>query len=129
MLTSFGKEKIIWCWLAQGIISLSLLIMFGLIGHTEAMSNIMPVENWYVVSVILAPVGFVIQDVVADAMTVEAVPRFNQDGSPVSEHMIKDMHTTMQTLGRLAIIGGTVVVALANVIFLETSMHLMSGKK
>ena len=31
--------------------------------------------------------------------------------------MIKDMHTTMQPLGRLAIIGGTVVVALANVIF------------
>lgn len=111
------KRKNYMVLVGAGIISLSLLIMYGLIGHTEAMSNIMPVENWYVVSVILAPVGFVIQDVVADAMTVEAVPRFNQDGSPVSEHMIKDMHTTMQTLGRLAIIGGTVVVALANVIF------------
>ena len=111
------KRKNYMVLIGAGIIALSLLIMYGLIGHTEAMSNIMPVETWYVVSVILAPVGFVIQDVVADAMTVEAVPRFNRDGSPISEHMIKDMHTTMQTLGRLAIIGGTVVVALANVIF------------
>ena len=68
------KRKNYMVLVGAGIISLSLLIMFGLIGHTEAMSNIMPVENWYVVSVILAPVGFVIQDVVADAMTVEAVP-------------------------------------------------------
>ena len=34
-------------------------------------------KTWFVISVILAPVGYVIQDVVADAMTVEAVPIIN----------------------------------------------------
>ena len=48
--------------------------MYGLIGHTKMMAAIMPVAAWYVLSFLLAPVGYVIQDVVADAMTVEAVP-------------------------------------------------------
>ena len=123
------KRKNYMVFAGAGVIALSLLIMYGLIGHTQAMSDIMPVETWYIVSVILAPVGFVIQDVVADAMTIEAVPRFNQDGSSIPDHVIKDMYTTMQTLGRFAIIGGTVLVAIANVIFLGMWMPLMREKK
>ena len=80
------------------------------------MSEIFSVETWFVISVILAPVGYVIQDVVADAMTVEAVPLNNDLGDDYTKDQIKTMHTTMQTLGRFAIIGGTVLVALANVI-------------
>ena len=99
-----------------GLISLSLLIMYGLIIHTEYMSTILTVETWFVISVILAPVGYVVQDVVADAMTVEAVPLTDDQGVDYSRDQIKIMHTTMQTLGRFAIIGGTVLVALANVI-------------
>ena len=56
------------------LIALSLLIMYGLIIHTEYLAQIFSVETWFVISVILAPVGYVVQDVVADAMTVEAVP-------------------------------------------------------
>ena len=56
------------------------------------------------------------QDVVADAMTVEAVPLTDESGNDYSKDQIKIMHTTMQTLGRFAIIGGTVLVALVNVI-------------
>ena len=75
---------------------------------------IMPAEVWYVLSVLLAPVGYVIQDAVADAMTVEAVPRVDDHGKPFDERR-KLMHTTMQTLGRVAIIGGGIIVALINV--------------
>ncbi|HEX6532401.1 MAG TPA: hypothetical protein VF019_07245, partial [Nitrospira sp.] len=57
------------------LLAISLGIMAALIGHREAMTAIMPAEVWFVLSVILAPVGYVIQDAVADAMTVEAVPR------------------------------------------------------
>ena len=80
------------------------------------MSQILKIETWFVISVILAPVGYVIQDVVADAMTVEAVPLIDDQGEQYSKDQVKIMHTTMQTLGRFAIIGGTVLVALANVI-------------
>ena len=44
--------------------------MHGLIGHTAFMAEMMPVETWFVISVILGPVGYVIQDVVADAVGV-----------------------------------------------------------
>ena len=112
-----------------GLISLSLLIMYGLIIHTEYMSTILTVETWFVISVILAPVGYVVQDVVADAMTVEAVPLTDDEGVDYSRDQIKIMHTTMQTLGRFAIIGGTVLVALANVILFSNVDSLEQADK
>ncbi|MCZ6723799.1 MAG: hypothetical protein O6938_07720, partial [Gammaproteobacteria bacterium] len=60
------------------------------------------------------PVGYVVQDTVADAMTVEAVPHFEDNGDPIDPAKLKLMHTTMQTLGRVAIIGGSVLVAGVN---------------
>ena len=103
-------------YIGASLIAISLLIMYGLIIHTEDMAQIFSVETWFVISVLLAPVGYVVQDVVADAMTVEAVPLIDDQGNDYSKDQIKIMHTTMQTLGRFAIIGGTVLVALVNVI-------------
>jgi asparagine N-glycosylation enzyme membrane subunit Stt3 len=85
-----------------------------LIGEREAMTAIMPAEAWFVVSALLSPTGYVIQDAVADAMTVEAVPRVDEHGRPIAPATRKLMHTTMQTLGRVAIIGGSTLVALIN---------------
>ncbi len=106
-------------YVGANLIGLSLIIMYGLIIHTEWMSTILKVETWFVISVILAPVGYVVQDVVADAMTVEAVPLVDELGKKFTQNQIKTMHTTMQTLGRFAIIGGTVLVALVNVILFK----------
>ena len=97
--------------------------------HTEWMSSILSVETWFVISVLLAPIGYVVQDVVADAMTVEAVPLVDDSGNKFSRDEIKLMHTTMQTLGRFAIIGGTVLVALANVILFKGVDELEQADK
>lgn len=111
---------LLWRWksllvyFGAGVIAASLMIMVGLIGHREAMTALMPAEVWYVMSVLLAPIGYVIQDTVADAMTVEAVPRVDDRGRPFDAAQIKLMHTTMQTLGRVAIISGGILVALIN---------------
>lgn len=111
---------LLWRWksllvyFGAGVIAASLLIMVGLIGHREAMVAVMPAEVWYVLSVLLSPIGYVIQDTVADAMTVEAVPRVDERGVPIDEARLKLMHTTMQTLGRVAIISGGILVALIN---------------
>ena len=113
---------IIWRWKAllvyvgAALISLSLIIMYALVAHTEAMTGVMSAEAWYVLSVLLAPVGYVVQDVVADAMSVEAVPKIDASGIEVSERQAKAMHTTMQTLGRIALISGLVLVALLNIV-------------
>jgi hypothetical protein len=101
--------------LGAALITASLLIMYFLITDRSAMAGVMPVAAWFVISFLLAPVGYVIQDVVADAMTVEAVPRVDAGGNPFDEAELKAMHTTMQMWGRVAIIGGGVLVALVNI--------------
>jgi hypothetical protein len=112
---------LIWRWkaslvyLGATLIAVSIGIMYGLIAHTGAMTQVMGIEAWYVVSALLAPTGYVVQDVVADAMTVEAVPLVDARGTPYPDGEIKAMHTTMQTLGRIAIIGGLIAVAALNI--------------
>ena len=79
---------LIWRWkaglvyLGAALIALSIAIMYGLIAHTDWMARFMAVEAWYVLSALLAPSGYVVQDVVADAMTVEAVPTVDAAGKP-----------------------------------------------
>ena len=112
---------LLWRWkgwlvgLGAGLLTISLGIMALLIGDREAMTAILPAEAWYVLSVLLAPIGYVLQDAVADAMTVEAVPRVDDQGRPFDDQTRKLMHTTMQTLGRVAIVGGGILVAVVNV--------------
>jgi hypothetical protein len=107
----FWQRKSLLVYLGAALMGSSLLIMVGLTGYTDWMAGLLPVESWYVISVLLAPIGFVLQDVVADAMTVEAVPTHHQDGTAISENKLQQMHVTMQTLGRIAIVGGGAIVA------------------
>tara|TARA_B100000700_G_scaffold100848_1_gene113662 strand:- start:6041 stop:7666 length:1626 start_codon:yes stop_codon:yes gene_type:complete len=116
-------------FVGAALIGLSLLIMYGLIIHTERMSSFLKIETWFIISVLLAPIGYVVQDVVADAMTIEAVPLVDDNGQNFSKDEIKTMHTTMQTLGRFAIIGGTVMVALVNVILFADTDNLKQVDK
>src|SRR3989442_598801 len=95
----------------------------------ESMPKVLSVEAWYVLATLLAPIGYVVQDVVADAMTVEAVPRVDAEGRPVDMAARKSMNTTVQTLGRVAIIGGTVLVSLANVYLLQGVGELPEADK
>ncbi|WP_093033298.1 hypothetical protein [Roseovarius azorensis] len=112
---------IVWRWkwllvyLGAGLIGLSVFIMYLLLTQTEMMTAIMPMSAWYITSYLLAPSGLVIQDAVADAMSVEAVPRFDEAGRAIPPEQSRAMHTTMQTLGRFALISGTVAVAMLNI--------------
>lgn len=123
------RWKALLVWLGAGLIATSIAIMYGLIAHTEAMTSIMSADAWYVVASLLAPSGYVVQDVVADAMTVEAVPKFDADGKRFSEADVKAMHTTMQTLGRFAIISGTVAVAAVNVVMFKGVEAMAEAEK
>jgi hypothetical protein len=126
---------LVWRWksalvvLGATLIGVSLAIMLGLLGTPAAMAQYMRLEAWYVLSTLLAPLGYVIQDVVADAMTVEAVPTVDSSGQPYSEQDIKRMHTTMQTLGRVAIVGGGMAVSLANILMFSGIGAMAEGAK
>ena len=111
---------LLWRWkgwlvgIGAALLATSLAIMAALIGNREAMTASMSAETWFVLSALLAPVGYVLQDTVADAMTVEAVPLVDEQGRPFPPPTRKLMHTTMQTLGRVAIISGGILVAIVN---------------
>lgn len=125
----FWRRKALFVWLGAALIAASLLIMIGLTTDREAMAALWPVSYWYVLSTLLAPLGYVLQDVVADAMTVEAVPTRDERGEPLPEAQIKLMHTTLQTLGRIAILGGGVLVSLANVLVFSGTEQLTAAQK
>jgi MFS family permease len=110
------RFKSVLVFVGATLIGASLAIMLGLISSPSLFTPHMTVESWFVLAALLAPVGYVIQDVVADAMTVEAVPVVDEDGKPYDEKTLKLMHTTMQTLGRVAIVGGGIVVSLMNIL-------------
>lgn len=116
-------------YLGASLIAASLLMMVGLLSHRAAMAAVMPVESWFVLSSLLSPIGYVIQDVVADAMTVEAVPKVDDAGQPIPDAQQKLMHTTMQTLGRVAIIGGGVLVAVVNIVVFADTETLSKAAK
>ncbi|MGD9175070.1 MAG: hypothetical protein PVF29_12965, partial [Desulfobacterales bacterium] len=107
----FWRRKAAFVYFGATLMALSLLIMVGLTGYQHWMASFLPLDIWYIISVLLSPVGFVLQDVVADAMTVEAVSPVDEDGHAIPEATLQRMHVTMQTLGRIAIIGGSALVA------------------
>ncbi len=126
---------LMWRWkaglvyLGALLLAASLVIMIGLLGSRAAMQAILPVDTWFVISALLGPVGYVLQDVVADAMTVEAVPRVGEDGEPLPEEERRLMNTTVQTLGRVAIIGGSVLVSVVNVAMFSGAAKLPEPEK
>lgn len=126
---------LIWRWkawliyLGAALIAASFAIMYGLATRAEWMPGIMSVTAWYVLAVILAPCGYVVQDAVADAMSVEAVPRHDGTGAPLSDETQRAQHTTMQTLGRFALIGGASAVAALNIILFDGIEGLTPAEK
>ncbi|WP_201276279.1 MFS transporter [Methylotetracoccus oryzae] len=123
------KHKAGLIYLGATLVAVSLLIMVGLLAEPRMMGDVMTAEKWYVLSSLLAPLGYVLQDTVADAMTVEAVPRVDEQGLPLSDEAIRLGHTTMQTLGRVAIIGGTILVAAVNVLMFADAESLDTAGK
>lgn len=125
---------LIWRWkallvfLGAALVAASLTIMYLLITEPGEMASMMPIEAWYVLSALMAPSGYVVQDSVADAMSVEAVPHVDDDGQPLDAARTKKLHTTMQTLGRIALISGLVAVALLN-IFMFSGIESMNEEQ
>lgn len=126
---------LIWRWkylmilLGAALMAASYGIIFALLVMPESMGALMPANAWYVTSAILAPCGFVLQDIVADAMSVEAVPHLREDGTDYSPEESRALHTTMQTLGRITLIGGFSAAAAMNVWLFDGAEALPQPEK
>ncbi|MFT5702437.1 MAG: hypothetical protein ACI8ZB_005357 [Desulforhopalus sp.] len=126
---------LIWRWksflvfFGATLIGASLAIMLVLISSPSLITPYMTIKAWFVFSALLAPIGYVVQDVVADAMTVEAVPTADDQGTAFDSKTVKLMHTTMQTLGRVAIVGGGLAVSLINILLFNDVNSMVEEQK
>ena len=108
------KFKSILVFFGAFIMTISSLIMYSLIAHKEEMISVLNAETWFIISTLLAPIGFVLQDVVADALTVEAIPKTDEKGNEIDFKTLKSLNVVMQLLGRVSIILGTLIVSFIN---------------
>lgn len=68
-------------------------------------------EAVYVAASLVAVVGLVVQDCVADALTTEVVDRTAPDGTPRDPEVVQAELGEVQVLGRVALMGGAFAVA------------------
>ena len=90
------------------------LMAAGLILLSMAAAGRMPrfsPETLYQIAKLLIVVGVVLQDVAADAMTTEVVPRENPDGSPRPKEDVDRDLGMVQVLGRLSLSIGSFITA------------------
>ena len=89
---------LIWRWkswlvvLGALLITMSIAIMIGLVFEPELLLSRASTTTWFLLAALLAPLGYVLQDVVADAMTVEAVARVDARGVALPPAEIRQMH-------------------------------------
>src|SRR5262245_49707124 len=104
----FGSQRRSYVFAGAGIIALSFILLAGSSGgwFTALTPN-----QVFVVAGVLSTIGLVVQDVVADAMSTEVVPRTNPNGSPRPKQDIDHDLGMVQVLGRLALSFGLFSVA------------------
>ncbi len=104
----FGSRRRMYVFLGAGMVASGLLMMAGASGKWI---TIAPPEHLYIAAQLLIVLGIVLQDVVADAMSTEVVPRSNSDGTPRPKADIDHDLGMVQILGRLALTFGAFAVA------------------
>jgi len=103
-----GSQRRIYVFIGAGMVATSFVVLSGAAG---GWITVMRPDALYVVASLLTVTGAVLQDVVADAMSTEVVPRYHADGSPRTKADIDHDLGMVQVLGRLALSFGIFSVA------------------
>ncbi|OYW55363.1 MAG: hypothetical protein B7Y80_13765 [Hyphomicrobium sp. 32-62-53] len=117
-----GSRRRGYVFLGASLIATGLILLAGAAGKWITFA---PPEQLYIIAQIVTVIGVVLQDVVADAMSTEVVPRVTPDGTPRAQSEIDHDLGMVQILGRLALSFGALSVAglagyLANTLPYET---------
>ena len=104
----FGSQRRIYVFLGAGLIAFGILQLWA---AASAFQTIVAPDTAYIIASITIVIGFVIQDVGADAMSTEVVDRTYPDGSPRPDDDVKRDLGIVQVLGRLALTFGAFAVA------------------
>lgn len=95
-----GSRRRVYVFIGASMIATALVMLAGAAGGWLTFA---PPDRIYVFASLLMVTGIVLQDVVADAMSTEVVPRVNSDGTPRPAAEIDHDLGMVQVLGRLAL--------------------------
>jgi hypothetical protein len=104
----FGSQRRVYILIGAACTASGLIVLAGAAGQWIAL---LARNELYVLGALLIVFGTVIQDVVADAMSTEVVPRIDQNGKPRPEAEIRADLGMVQVLGRLSLSVGILAVA------------------
>lgn len=104
----FGSQRRVYVFIGASLIAAAFVILAGASG---GWITALPADQLYVIAQLMSVTGVVLQDVVADAMSTEVVPRLNPDGTPRPKAEIDHDLGMVQVLGRLALMFGIFAVA------------------
>jgi hypothetical protein len=103
-----GSQRRSYVFAGASLVALGFILWAGAAGGW--ITAVSP-NQIYVVGYLSIVIGLVLQDVVADAMSTEVVPRTNPDGSPRPQAEVDHDLGMVQVLGRLAVTLGLFAVA------------------
>jgi MFS family permease len=104
----FGSQRKSYVIFGASLMAAGLVTLAGASGgwlHFAAPNRL------YILGAMLMALGTVVQDVVADAMSTEVVPRTDEAGRPRPDEQVRAELGMVQVLGRLALSGGILAVA------------------
>src|SRR6516165_3909239 len=104
----FGSQRKSYIIIGALLMVAGLVILAGAAGRWLTFTR---PDNLYVLGAMLLVIGTVVQDVVADAMSTEVVPRHDAAGNERPDHKVRTELGMVQVLGRLAVSAGVLAVA------------------
>jgi hypothetical protein len=104
----FGSQRKSYILIGALLMATGLLILAGAAGRRLTFAR---PDQLYVLGAMLVVIGTVLQDVVADAMSTEVVPRTDTAGNERPDDSVRVELGMVQVLGRLAVSAGVLAVA------------------
>src|SRR4029079_8267399 len=104
----FGSQRKAYILLGAALMAAGLFILAGAAGQWITFAR---ADHLYILGAMLVAIGTVVQDVVADAMSTEVVPRIDAQGNERPDDVVRTELGMVQVLGRLAVSAGVLAVA------------------
>ena len=104
----FGSQRKAYIILGAALMASGLVILAGAAGRWL---TFLRADHLYILGAMLVAIGTVVQDVVADAMSTEVVPRTDAAGNERPDNTVRVELGMVQVLGRLAVSAGVLAVA------------------
>jgi hypothetical protein len=123
----FGSQRRSYILIGAALTACGMLMLAA---AAAGMLRLAHPEQAYLLGSLLIVIGTLVQDVAADAMSTEVVPRTDDAGNPRPEHDIRAELGLVQVLGRLALSFGILAVAGASgwlASFLDRSTVFLLG--